>query len=156
VDYQKENWRDATAFILSEAQPGDAVLFYAYFVRHSFEYYLGRSGAPDDFLRLMELASEQYALGGGGLQPDPDLELLKRLPDQHTRVWLVLSHDQIPHLGRDVQSRFIPRSSLSRREGSRHANDNHSFPDQAVQVSTLGSFILGGGCDKSPTLGFLA
>jgi mannosyltransferase len=105
VDYQKENWRDATAFILSEAQSGDAVLFYAYFVRYSFEYYLGRSGAPNDFLRLMELASEQS---------DPDLELLEHLPDQHTRVWLVLSHDQNPRLGRDVQSRLI-QSSLERK-----------------------------------------
>ena len=61
----------------------------------------------------MELASEPYALGGG-LQPDPDLELLERLPDKHTRVWLVLSHDQIPHLGRDVQSRLI-QSSLERK-----------------------------------------
>jgi len=114
VDYQKEDWRDATSFILSEAQPGDAVLFYAYFVRHSFGYYLGRSGAPHDFLRLMELASEPYALGGGGLQPDPDLELLERLPDEHPRLWLVLSHDQTRHLGRDVQSRLI-QSSLERK-----------------------------------------
>ncbi len=94
--YQKENWREATAFVLSEAQPGDAVYFYAFYVRKPFEYYLDRSDVPTEFLNLIE--------------PDPGLELLEGLPDEHTRLWLVLSHDQIRHLEKDVQSRLIQNS----------------------------------------------
>jgi mannosyltransferase len=99
TDYQKENWRDATAFVLTEAHPDDTVYFYL--VREPFEYYLGRSDVPSDFLNLM------------GPDDPPDLKLLESLSDEYTRVWLVLSHDQMSHLGRDVQSRLI-QSSLER------------------------------------------
>ena len=34
-----ENWRDATAYVLERARPGDAVVLYPGFVRSAFEYY---------------------------------------------------------------------------------------------------------------------
>ena len=113
VRQEREDWRGVTNFVLSEAQPNDAVLFFAYFVRQPFEYYLGNLAKPADFPRLLELASGPYHPGGGGRLPEPDAELLKGLPNEHTRVWLVLSYIGEPHIGRDVQRDLI-LSSLGR------------------------------------------
>ena len=104
---RKEGWREVTSFILKESQSTDAILFYAYFVRQPFEYYVGRLGAKDASPAVLELSSAPYRPGGGNRQPEPNQELLETLPDLHPRVWLVLSHNMLPHLGRDLQTRFI-------------------------------------------------
>ncbi|MFQ5873746.1 MAG: glycosyltransferase family 39 protein [Dehalococcoidia bacterium] len=112
--YEKEDWRGATRFVLSEAQPGDAVFFYASSVRKPFEYYLDRFNAPSPFLSPMELASSPYAPGGGGQVSASHQRQLGHLPTEDTRVWLVLSHDSVLHGGRDVKSRLI-QESLARK-----------------------------------------
>ncbi len=43
----RENWRDATHFVLSEAQPGDAILFYRGYSDAPFYYYESRSPAKN-------------------------------------------------------------------------------------------------------------
>jgi hypothetical protein len=122
ADYDKENWRGAAAYVLSQAEPGDAVVFYAYFVRHAFEHYLDKYKAPSGSLDLLELASEPYSPFGGGRQPDPDLALIEGLPAQYHRLWLVLSHDQFGHLERNVQSQLI-QQSLQRAYAVSHERD---------------------------------
>jgi mannosyltransferase len=51
-DYQKEDWRDAAAYVLHESEPGDAVIFYRPRNRNPFAYYVGR-----------------FAIGAGNLTP---------------------------------------------------------------------------------------
>jgi hypothetical protein len=104
---QKENWREATAYVNSRARSGDAILFYAYFAKTPFEYYLNRLETPDAHLNILELSSEPYPAGGGKRLPEPNEQLLAQLPDTYEQVWLVLSHHRFGHIGRDVQSSYI-------------------------------------------------
>jgi Predicted membrane protein len=138
MEQDKENWRGATSFVLSEAKPGDAVLFYAYFVRFPFEYYIERFNEPNNYPTLLELAPAPDAPRGGSDLPAPDQGFLESLPSKHGRVWLILSHDN-PRLGRDVESRLI-QNSLSRNYGVAR---EHNF--QGVRVLLYDMIVISQG-----------
>ena len=76
-DVEKEDWRGAVNYVVSEATPGDAIMFYG--ARRTFLYYLDRVHASADLLVQL---------------PGSDDHLLATLPSQYDRVWLVLSHDE--------------------------------------------------------------
>lgn len=103
----KENWRETTNFILSQARQGDAITFYAYFIHVPFDYYLVRypSSGSTVFPPYINLSSSVYTIGG--IQPNPDFERMQKLPAHFSRVWLVLSHNSSSQLERDKQSSEI-------------------------------------------------
>jgi len=111
-----EAWREVTAYVVGEAKPGDAAVFYAWFVDQPFLYYRDKLGSPA-YPELPKLATGSYPAGGGSRLPDPDPAQLASLRDRYRRVWLVLSHDSLRHLGRDVQSRNL-REALQRQYGA--------------------------------------
>jgi hypothetical protein len=92
----KEDWRAATAAVLSHARAGDAILFYSPYVQPAFDYYRARQagshGAPPP-----------------QVVPDPD-----HLAAMQPRAWLVVSHDEtVEH----TASRSM-HDALARRYGS--------------------------------------
>ena len=82
-----DDWRDGTSYVLSRAEPGDAVLFTYSEERLAFEEYqrqFHRASAPiqqfpegSDFDLLTRRPSR------------PDDELVKRVANSHARVWVV-------------------------------------------------------------------
>ncbi len=84
----KEDWRNVTFWVQSRAQPGDAVGFYWYAGRDTFEYYLGRTGADEPGMVLLDLAIESDRKDEPLYQLDT--RLLEDLPMLHKRIWLVL------------------------------------------------------------------
>lgn len=82
---QKEQWREATYFIEEKAQPGDMVIFHAWFCSGPFEYY--RSRDRDD-LRIMGFPNNKIAIEA------QDTITLKSIVDNERGIWLVLSHSR--------------------------------------------------------------
>jgi mannosyltransferase len=92
-----DNWRAASQYLISNAQPGDALLFYVSMGRVSYEYYrsLEKTQGPDvlypyhgpriTFLDFVE---------------KPDYKQVQRAIPQHPRVWFVVSHTSLTS-GRD-------------------------------------------------------
>lgn len=105
---EKEDWRDATFFLLSRAKKSDAVVFYAYFVDRPFTYYLSRYQLTHPEFsppNLVNISSVPYTIGG--TLPSPDYELLASFPLSYPRVWLMGSHDKSKERLRSVQARDI-------------------------------------------------
>ena len=98
----KEDFREATRHVLTRAQPGDAVLFIAGYVRAPFEYYrsrLPRTAAGEGIVILPEDVS--YGR--------------KDLPQPYDRIWLFLSHDQyFPTVERSIVASLAPASRAMR------------------------------------------
>ena len=93
----KEDYREATRHVLIRAQPGDAVLFIAGYVRAPFEYY--RSRLP------------HTAAGEGIVILPEDVSYgRKDLPQPYDRIWLFLSHDQyFPTVERSIVASLAAR-----------------------------------------------
>jgi hypothetical protein len=86
-----ENWRGATAYVISNSLPGDCIAFYPLDNRQAFRYYLASShAAPRPILpavpwRQVRPFVEDYS----SLTPGA----IAGLPSRCDRVWLVASHE---------------------------------------------------------------
>lgn len=88
-DIEREDWRGATSYVLANAQPGDAVIFYTVMGRMPYEYYRWNQPGPEVLCpRHGDAVSFRDFLG------HPDLAILQPSFAQHARVWLILSHNQ--------------------------------------------------------------
>lgn len=88
-DIEREDWRNATGYVLANAQPGDAVIFYTVMGRMPYEYYRWNQPGPEVLCpRHGDAVSFRDFLG------HPQLAILQPSFAQHPRVWLILSHNQ--------------------------------------------------------------
>ncbi len=98
---QNEDWRGVTSYIISNAETGDAIIFYHPMIRLEYEYYINRMETPQNapvpvhYCYSDEEELNIYYLPPGLTHghdiPDPDGSILDRLSG-YERVWLVLSH----------------------------------------------------------------
>jgi mannosyltransferase len=96
-DRLKDDFRGATSYVLTHAQPEDAIVFVAKYVQHPFEYY--RSRLP------RTAGGESMAI-----LPPNTADEWKRSLRPYERVWLFLSHDQyVPAIARSVVASLAER-----------------------------------------------
>jgi mannosyltransferase len=104
---RKENWRAATAWVQSHAQPGDAVGFYWWTGKDPFWYYLQRAPATVPLV-LLDFAIQSER------KEDPlfrlDTQLIENLRLKYERVWFVvrtgLDHPQTVSILRILQPHY--------------------------------------------------
>ena len=91
VDFKKEEWREAAAYVAAQVRDDDLILFNATWVQLPFDYYfegygrpVARHGAPVDLFERGVLEPKMAAA---------DVPRLRSLVAGHRRVWLVYSHD---------------------------------------------------------------
>ena len=111
-----ENWRDAARFLLSRADPTDAVMIYAAPERPAYEYYRRRLGGPSTGPMVVFPADPKGGVWEAGSVSErrPDDALLEAVASRYQRVWLILSHHRVESLGRDVVSRSLRQFLASR------------------------------------------
>ncbi len=96
----KEDWRDATSFILSEAQPGDAIVFHSPWVEGPYNYYAVQSSGKVRPAVAFYDAGAHEAIGS-------------RLKGEgYDRVWLVLAHTGFSSIPEIAEARLNLEQSL--------------------------------------------
>ncbi len=93
VRYSGEDWRDATAEVLTEGRPNDALLFYHPYIRQAFELYRSELG---HFARGPEVvfpARWDPSISVVDIEQHPSETLLNGLPARYPRVWLFTAYD---------------------------------------------------------------
>jgi len=91
------DWNSITRYIVANGSAKDAVVFYAYYIREPFIYYVQQEHLKS-YPKPIEIASGSYVLSGGSLTPEPSIETLETLPKKYRRVWLVLSYNDFTYL----------------------------------------------------------
>lgn len=92
-DLAREDWRDATRYVLDQSQPGDAVIFSESESRMPYEYYRGRNPRGGQAPRvLFPWHGERmiYRDFMGSATP----AMLRELPPQCRRLWVVSRNPQ--------------------------------------------------------------
>jgi hypothetical protein len=82
--FEKENWRDATAYVLAHAAAGDRIVFYAPYTRIPFDLYRNLRDVPGSAPPQGPVHGQSLAAAVGEFR------------NGSPRVWLVLSHVDSP------------------------------------------------------------
>ncbi len=89
--FEKEQWREAAAYVAQNAQNEDMILFNATWVQIPFDFYFRYANRP-----IPEHGAPVDLFDRGVLEPKmtvDDLPRLHALIRDHPRIWLVYSHD---------------------------------------------------------------
>jgi mannosyltransferase len=89
---EKENFRDSTSYVVSDAQRGDGILFYRGITTIPFEYYWRRFNTPLDLLDGVypsKLGHYNFREDFIEDPPDPTVPYLESLKDRYERIWVV-------------------------------------------------------------------
>jgi mannosyltransferase len=94
-DLRRDNWADASQFLLSDARPGDAIVFDIAMGRMPYEYYRSvlSPGSSGPTVLYPNHGTQMTFLDFVG---KPDYAQLKHSISQYPRVWLVLSYVESP------------------------------------------------------------
>ncbi|HZC07742.1 MAG TPA: glycosyltransferase family 39 protein [Ktedonobacterales bacterium] len=92
----KEDWHGAASLVASHQQPGDLILFNAYYAQMPFDYYYHQQAASAEhvvvergYLTEESLLYADFSQGGAGLRTAQELQ-------SYARVWLIISHAPSP------------------------------------------------------------
>ena len=89
----RADWREATAYVLDNGEPGDVLLFRKAYGSVPFEYYVWRRGNPPSAPRPL-LPASRWGEFDVPWRPELEQDALERLKrESPARVWLVLSHN---------------------------------------------------------------
>lgn len=89
---EKENSRDSTNYVLSQAKRGDFIIFFRGHTIVPFEYYWKRINPPQDLLDCdypSKLGNYNYLIDDMEYHPDLTLPYLYSLKDRYERIWFV-------------------------------------------------------------------
>ena len=108
LDQPDEDWRGATQYLLSQAKPRDAALFYSSQCRMPYEFYRAaeRQVGPQ-----IVFPAHGPQVTFRDFMGRPELADLARLHAQYPRVWLIMCHNRLA-TGYDAVTQNI-RASLS-------------------------------------------
>lgn len=87
----KADWRGATAYVLSQARPGDGTVLFVSTGQFCFEYYRNKQSGTA-YPTIVELAS-QTRIGRKLEVQQVDPQRLASLPTMYGRIWLLLNHE---------------------------------------------------------------
>lgn len=93
-DLDRDDWRGATQSVLSQARPGDAVIFQIAMGRMPYEYYRSLLSAAPPPVVLYPHHEERITFLD--FVEKPDAAQLERAAPQYQRIWLVLSYAETP------------------------------------------------------------
>ncbi len=92
TNFEKEQWREAAAYLAEQAQAGDLLIFNATWVQIPFDYYFRDANAPP----VEERGAPVDLFDRGLLEPKmtrADAPRLRELIQERERVWLIYSHN---------------------------------------------------------------
>lgn len=93
AEYDKEDWRSATAYVADRARPGDGIAFHAAYGVRTYNYYIYRFEARErapDLVHPDGWEGRTYVPIDETLDPGRLPRALRGIADRYPRFWLVL------------------------------------------------------------------
>lgn len=106
IQNKNEDWRSATKYITINGKPDDVVLFYVYFGKLDYQFYMTKTSP-----KILELASDKYDTGGWAPLPEPNITLINSITNKN--IWFVVNRELSSVFDRNKQYGEI-EFSLSR------------------------------------------
>jgi hypothetical protein len=82
-------YKEAVKYLNEHIQPGESVLTYPFFKSFHTAFYLDEMHSPKPYARSLAITRLPYLEGGGGRDPDPDMETLRKIAANTGKVYLI-------------------------------------------------------------------
>jgi len=112
-------YREAVKYLHANFHRGEIILTYPYFKSIHAGYYLEKYAGTDSSVRPLVITRQPFLPGGGGIDPDPDMDSLKKMAAAYSRVYLICKGSEVPTVTDTVQNRlWLPK--IQQTIGNRH------------------------------------
>jgi uncharacterized membrane protein len=102
-------YKDAVRYLNENIRPGETVLAYPYYKSVHTVYYLDKLPFAKPNARPFIITSESFLPGGGGKDPSPDFDMLKKFAAGKGRIYLICKEAEIPTITDTIQNRtYLP------------------------------------------------
>ena len=98
-------YKDAVRYLNQTVMPGESVLVYPYYKTSHVSYYLGKMHSPNPFVKPSPITRGVYLAGGGGKDPDPDMEKVNEVAGNTGKIYLVTREIWDSPLADSIQNR---------------------------------------------------
>jgi uncharacterized membrane protein len=88
----KDDWRSATAYVLSKSSPQDGIVFHQALGRQPFEYYAARLHAKNDPLVISPARGSRLTYRD--FEGDPEEKLAVKIQNAPSVLWVVLNRNE--------------------------------------------------------------
>ena len=98
-------YREAVQYLNETVRPGDLVFAYPFYRSFHVSYYLDKMHSPNPVVKLQPLTKHSFLTGGGGRDPDPDMDLVNRFAVNHGKIYLLTTDIWSSPLTDSIQNR---------------------------------------------------
>jgi hypothetical protein len=98
-------YKEAVKYLNETVRPGESVLAYPFYRSFHVSYYLDKMHSPNPYVKPQPLIRDTILTGGGGTDPDPDLELVNRFASNPGKIYLLTTDIWSSPLTDSIQNR---------------------------------------------------
>ncbi|MDP9040761.1 MAG: glycosyltransferase family 39 protein, partial [Bacteroidota bacterium] len=103
-------YKEAVQYLNEQIRPGESVLTYPYYKSIHASYYLTRMPYPNPLVKPLPITRLPYLPGGGGRDPDPDMQALNNVAAGYDKVYLMCKEGSTPTNADSMQNRtWLPQ-----------------------------------------------
>jgi uncharacterized membrane protein len=110
LNLRGSGYKQAVGYLNQTVRPGETVITYPYYKSFHVSYYLDKMLSANPFAKPQPITRSSYLTGGGGTDPDPDMELVNRIADKPGRIYLITREIWDSPLSDSIQNRtWLPK-----------------------------------------------
>ena len=98
-------YKEAVQYLNMTVRPGESVLTYPFYRSFHVSYYLDKMHSPNLFVKPITITRHTYLIGGGGTDPDPDMELVNKFAANPGKIYLLTTDVWSSPLTDSIQNR---------------------------------------------------
>jgi uncharacterized membrane protein len=99
-------YKEAVQYLNVTVRPGESVLTYPFYKSFHVSYYLNKMYSPNPFVKPLPITRRSYLTGGGGTDPDPDMELVNKVAANSGKIYLITRDIWDSPLADSIQNRI--------------------------------------------------
>jgi uncharacterized membrane protein len=98
-------YKETIRYLNANVKPGESVITYPFYKSFHVTYYLDKMHSPNPFVKPLPITRRSYLTGGGGIDPDPDMELVNKVAANTDKIYLITREIWESPLADSIQNR---------------------------------------------------
>jgi uncharacterized membrane protein len=99
-------YKEAVEYLNKTVKPGESVITYPFYKSFHVSFYLDKMHSTNPFAKSLPITRRSYLTGGGGTDPNPDMELVNKVAENAGKIYLITREIWDSPLADSIQNRI--------------------------------------------------